>query len=533
MGTLRTAALLGAFAALYTVGALLTYWYLTPDGASASFFPPAGLTLAVLLLAPRKTWPLWLATVVLTEVTIDLARDNTVFMAFGYAFANVVEPLIGATLMIAMVRRSPHTERRMLWTYVACGVVAGPSVGGMIGAAVTALADAGGHFSTWGQWWLGDALGVLVVATPILAFARREQNELKPPAWELALIAIVAAAVALVPPVYFHESFAYAVLPVMIIAALRGGPMGVGVSGFAVGFATSWVVASGRAEMLTTHSRAAAVVRAQLFIAITILTALTLAVEVVQRIRIERRLVRAETHRIQAEIAAMEAAASERKRIARETHDILGHALNVMILSGAAARQVVDEDQSQAKELLATIEDVGREAFRDLDVALGLADLSPDAASLKGLADLDELVGRLARTGMQVDYEVEGTPRPLPKLVDGSAYRIIQESLTNIAKHAAHAKGHVHVRFAPTALLLEVTDGSHGIEPVHGNGRDRSRNGNGNGTDRSRNGKGVPTRGLAGMRERVAVLGGHLEAGPIAGGGFVVTAELPLEPDPR
>ncbi len=194
-----------------------------------------------------------------------------------------------------------------------------------------------------------------------------------------------------------------------------------------------------------------------------------------------------------------------------------------MILSGAAARQVVGDDQTQAKELLATIEEVGREAFRDLDIALGLADLSPDAASLKGLNDLDELVGRLARTGMQVDYEVEGPARPLPKLVDGSAYRIIQESLTNIAKHAANARGHVHVRFAPTALLLEVTDRSNGAETT----------GNRNGADSSRNGKGVGSRGLAGMRERVAVLGGHLEATPIAGGGFVVSAELPLDPDPR
>jgi signal transduction histidine kinase len=520
---LRRAALLGAFAALYTVGALLTYWYLTPEGAF-SFFPPAGLTLATLLLAPRKTWPVWLATIAVTEITIDLARGGTAPMAFGWALANVAEPVVGATLMLALVRRAPHTERRMLWTYVACAVVAGPCVGGLIGSAVSTMGGIGGFFSTWGEWWLGDALGVLVVATPILAFARREENGLDPPGWELALIAVIAAAVAVVPPVYVHESFAYAVLPVMIIAALRGGPMGVGVSGFTVGFAASWVVASGRAEIFTTQSREGALIRTQLFIAITILTALTLAVEVVQRLRIERRLVRAETQRIEAEIAAMEAAASERQRIARETHDILGHALNVMILSGAAARQVVDNDQTQAKELLATIEDVGREAFRDLDVALGLADLSPDAASLKGLADLDELVGRLARTGMQVDYEVEGAARPLPKLVDGSAYRIIQESLTNIAKHAANARGHVHVRFAPTALLLEVTDGSNGAE---------SPNGNGHGADRSRNGKAVPSRGLAGMRERVAVLGGHLEAGPIAGGGFAVTAELPLESESR
>jgi signal transduction histidine kinase len=331
-----------------------------------------------------------------------------------------------------------------------------------------------------------------------------------------------------------------------MIAALRGGPLGVGVSGFAVGFGTSWVVATGHSAMLlTTRGRPAAVIRTQLFIAVTILAALVLAVEVVQRIRIERRLLRAETQRVNAEVAAMEAAASERRRIARETHDILGHALNVMILSGAAARQVIDDDRGHAKELLSTIEDVGREAFRDLDLALGLADLSPDAASLKGLADLDELVGRLARTGMQVDYEVEGPARPLPKLVDGSAYRIIQESLTNIAKHATNATGHVHVRFAPAALWLEVTDGSNG--PADGpanraaasngdsngdsNGASNGdSNGASNGADHARNGRAFTSRGLDGMRERVAVLGGRLEAGPRAGGGFAVVAELPLDP---
>jgi signal transduction histidine kinase len=494
------AALLAAFAALYTAGALITYWYLTPDGASASFFPPAGLTLAALLLAPRRTWPLWLGTIAVTEITIDLTRHSTALMAFGFAVANVVEPLIGATLMRASARNRPRTERQMLVAYVICAVVAGPCVGGLIGAIVTALADAGGHLSTWLQWWLGDALGVLVVATPLLAFARRRENELAPEPWELALIATAAAAVAVIPPRYLHESFAYAVLPVLIVAALRGGPLGVGVSGFGVGFGTSWVVATGHsATLLTTRGPTAAVVRTQLFIAVTILAALVLAVEVVQRIRVERRLLRAETRRIDAEVAGMEAAASERRRIARETHDILGHALNVMILSGAAARQVVDSDREQAKELLATMEDVGREAFRDLDVALGLADLSPDAAALKGLADLDELVGRLARTGMHVSYEVEGS------------------SLTNIAKHASNATGHVHVRYAPVALHLEVTDTSNGTAQP-------------NAVDPSRNGKGVTSRGLVGMRERVAVLGGHLEAGPVAGGGFSVVAELPLEP---
>ena len=169
---------------------------------------------------------------------------------------------------------------------------------------------------------------------------------------------------------------------------------------------------------------------------------------------------------------------------------------------------MLDIDPSQAKELLATVEEVGREAFRDLDVALGLTDQSPDFFRVKGLADLDELVGRLARAGMQVDYEIEGSPRPLPKLVDGSAFRIIQESLTNVAKHAANA-AHARAR----ALRADHT-------VARGIGRRRAR----------RDSEGPHGPRFGGMRERVAVLGGHIEAGPRAGGGYSVTAELPLEP---
>ena len=169
-------------------------------------------------------------------------------------------------------------------------------------------------------------------------------------------------------------------------------------------------------------------------------------------------LLRAETQQIGAELAAVQAAANERRRIVRETHDIVGHALNVMILSGAAARRVMSNDPQQAQELLSTVEDVGRDAFRDLDVALGLTDRSPELTRLKGLADVDELVDRLVNAGMHVDYEVNGSPRPLPKLVDGSAFRIIQESLTNVAKHAVNAHTQIRVRFEPETLRLEVSD---------------------------------------------------------------------------
>jgi len=509
MSAMRKLGLAVVIGGIYALGALLTFWYFSAPESGVAFFPPAGLTLATLLLTRRRTWPLWLAAFAVAEIWIDLAHGQTLFMAIGFATANVVEPLIGASLYLIGMKRQGMSPRRDLARYITCAVLIGPLIGGMIGGAVAAIAGTGAFASTAGKWWLGDALGVLVVATPILAWKRRDFYPTKAGLPETIGIAALAVALTVIPSIHFDASITYMVAGVLMLAALRGGPFGVGVSGFAVGFAASWVVATGHAHaLLTVVAPHDALVDVQLFLGVTILVALTLAVEVAERTRAEHALAGAETARIRAEFATSQAAAAERSRIALETHDIVGHALNVMILSGAAARRVLDTDADEAKQLLTTLEEVGRDAFRDLDFALGLADRSPDFVPLQGLADLDQLVGRLARAGMQVDYEIEGSPRPLPRLVDGSAFRIIQESLTNVAKHAADARTHVHVRYAPAALELEVSDGG---------GRSKfPKNGNG--------------RGSVGMRERVAVLGGYIEAGPTAGGGYSVTAELPLEP---
>jgi signal transduction histidine kinase len=509
MRTLRMPALAVAIGGIYALGALLTFWYLSAPETGVAFFPPAGLTLAALLMTPRRSWPLWLAAVAVAEIWIDLAHGQTIPMASGFAAANIAEPLIGASLFLIFMKRQGTAPRRDLVRYIVCAVAIGPFIGAMIGGSTATLFGTASFASTSAKWWLGDALGVLVVATPILAWKRRHFYPIKAGLPETIGIALLAIALTVIPSIFFKGSFTYMVAGVLMLAALRGGPFGVGISGFAVGFAASWVVATGHAHaLLTVVSPNDALVDTQLFIGVTILVALTLAVEVAERTRAERALAGAETARIRAEFAAARAASAERSRIALETHDIVGHALNVMILSGAAARRVLDTDGPEAKRLLATVEEVGRDAFRDLDFALGLAEESTDFVPLHGLADLDQLVGRLARAGMQVDYEIEGSPRPLPRLVDGSAFRIIQESLTNVAKHAADARTHVHVRFAPAALKLEVSDGGgRSAFPNDGGGR-----------------------GSVGMRERVAVLGGYIEAGPTAGGGYSVTAELPLEP---
>jgi signal transduction histidine kinase len=196
-----------------------------------------------------------------------------------------------------------------------------------------------------------------------------------------------------------------------------------------------------------------------------------------------------------------------------------------MILSAAAVRRIFYRDPKQARQLLSTLEEVGRDAFRDLDVALGLTDQSPEFAAPKGLGDLDELVERLVHAGMHVDYSVDGSVRPVPRLVDGSAYRIVQESLTNVARHSIDARTSVIVRYRPEMLVLEISDdgGRPAPAPEAANG---TGNGNGNGNGHP---NGTGGRGLIGMRERVAVLGGKIETGPRRNG-YAVVAELPLEP---
>jgi signal transduction histidine kinase len=497
---------------LYALGALFPFWFFDDPASGAAFFPPAGLTVAALLLTPRRWWPGLLAAVAIAEVSVDLSHHQTVTMAIGFAAANVAEPLAGALLLLAVTRRVGPTTRGYLVHFVVCAVVIGPIVGATLGAGVATWFGNAAFPATLGRWWIGDALGVLVVATPILAWNRRLSVDAAAGLPEDLAIAGVAAAATILPALFWHHgSVTYLVLPVLMWAALRGGALGVGVSGIAVAFSVDWVILTNRSNTLfAAHDAERTLINVQLFIGVTLLAALAFAVEVGERTRAERVLRNAEMQRVRDQLAGLDAAGGERRRIAREAHDIVGHALNIMILSTGAARRVLDSNPPAAQELLVTAEEVGREAFRDLDVALGLVDQTPDLAPQHGLADLDELLDRLTRAGLDIDFHVEGEPRALPRLVDWSAYRIIQEALTNVVKHSASARTRIDVCFAPYSLHLTIADeGAADAGPVGLNGRHG--------------------RGLVGMRERVAVLGGRIETGPAPGRGFRVNVELPTE----
>jgi signal transduction histidine kinase len=204
---------------------------------------------------------------------------------------------------------------------------------------------------------------------------------------------------------------------------------------------------------------------------------------------------------------AAKAAAAERRRIARELHDIISHSLGVVVLQAGAAERVLERDPARAREVLDSIRVTGQEAIAEMRTLLGLLDGAPSGSRepQPSLADLDGLVARMRDAGLSVDLAVQGEPRLLPAGVELSAFRVVQEGLTNALKHAGPANVHVVLRYGERELDVDVADDGAG----------------------SQDGAGT-RRGLAGIRERVEVFGGRLEAGPQPRGGWNLHATFPL-----
>ena len=214
--------------------------------------------------------------------------------------------------------------------------------------------------------------------------------------------------------------------------------------------------------------------------------------------------------RLEREQAAVARAAvvEERARIARELHDVVAHGVSVMVVQAEAARRLLRRRPEQAEEALRTVSATGTEALGELQHLLGILG-SEDRSALEpapGLGDLNGLLERLQSSGVAVEMRLEGEARSLPRGLDLTAYRIIQEALTNVLKHAGAARAEVRLRYSDDSLGIEVTDSGRAAARHSGSGG----------------------RGLVGMRERVAAYGGELETGPRAQGGFAVRARLPL-----
>ncbi len=242
------------------------------------------------------------------------------------------------------------------------------------------------------------------------------------------------------------------------------------------------------------------------------------------------------------EAATRRALARERARLASELHDVVTHNVSVMVVQAGAARRVLSADPAEAIKALRAVESSGRTAMTELRHLLGLLSPPPgtddaggpagqpavlvdagsgpggaaDLAPQPGLDELREMVGRVVAAGLPVELRIAGTPRDLPAGLGLAVYRVVQEALTNVIKHAGKPQAEVRLTYEPAALVVEVADDGRPI-PAAGPAPDA----------------GVPRgagMGLLGLRERVALYGGELAAAPRPGGGWLVQARIPVEP---
>jgi signal transduction histidine kinase len=209
------------------------------------------------------------------------------------------------------------------------------------------------------------------------------------------------------------------------------------------------------------------------------------------------------------ERAAHDAVMAERSRIARELHDAVAHSMSVLVVQAGAARTVIDRDPEAAKAAIARIEETGRDGLTEMRRLIGVltapgteADLSPQP----GLAQFEALLETVRGAGVPVEVVTRGQPRQLPPSADLIAYRVVQEALTNVVRHAGGAHARVLLDWSHDALAIEVADDGRGGAADAAGGH-----------------------GLIGMRERVALYGGSLETGARPGGGFSVRVRLPFE----
>jgi signal transduction histidine kinase len=210
------------------------------------------------------------------------------------------------------------------------------------------------------------------------------------------------------------------------------------------------------------------------------------------------------------EARARDAVAAERGRIARELHDIVAHAISVIAVQADAASKLLRHDPARAEEPLATVQATARSALGEMRQLVGLLREADSHEAPRepqpGIGELGRLVEDARQSGLTVALRIDGVARSLPPSVDLAVYRIVQEALTNVRKHAGAAEAQVHIRCDSDVLDIKISDNGRGEESIRNGGH-----------------------GLIGIRERVNLLGGRVETGPSIDGGFALHARLPIE----
>jgi signal transduction histidine kinase len=384
---------------------------------------------------------------------------------------------------------SPITEvTRRFWFDLLIAVLA---VAAML-EIVVGQARPGSGAPTTTLWFCLPAIAVLV--SPL--FARRRFPFAAPAAyWLLAVaVSLVDWGVTTFPISLFVIGMSAAFLLGNLRNALQAG-IGLGVA----------IAGSATVVYLIPGHSVAQMIFIPLQFAVSWLAGLAFRESSEQAAEAARRAAAAERER---DTAARIAVAEERARIARELHDIVAHAVSVMVLQVGAVRHKLPDELAEDREALNGVEQAGRTALGEMRHLLAAMRREGDEAELvpqPGLESLDSLLEKVGRAGLPVRLHIEGDPFPVSRAIDLSAYRIVQEGLTNALKHARATSADVTLRYEPEALRLEVRDDGIGTATADGLGH-----------------------GLIGVRERVKIYGGEMTAGSANGSGFVLSTRLPL-----
>jgi signal transduction histidine kinase len=362
---------------------------------------------------------------------------------------------------------------------------------GLAGAVLTQDQSDGPTAPVW-----FDLLAVLAIVTPL--FARRRFPFGAPLAVGVA-VALTSLVDERLVPVDFIP-FLAGCAAIFLLGLLRERRQAI--TGLAVGIAVETLVAY-RDPL---HNQSAFIATTIIFCIIWTI-AFTVGRKLEEAEEARERAARAERER---EERARAAVGEERARIARELHDVVGHSVSLMTVQASAVRRLLRPEQEREREALLIVERTGREALAEMRRMVGVLrrpEEAPALAPQPSLEHLDKLVAQARDAGLTVELHIEGAPRPLPAGVDLTAYRLVQEGLTNAIKHAQAARAQVFVRYGDGGIEVTVSDDGHGGGSGESGGH-----------------------GLVGMRERVAVFGGELEAGPRPEGGYRLRARLPLVP---
>ncbi len=365
---------------------------------------------------------------------------------------------------------------------------------------IAAAVVAAGQFEVWltsGVLPRSVAAPAELVLGLLLVWRRRF------PLATMALVAVVSASETLggVPmqspaiPLLVNVIAVYTLVTEEPLARALAG-LAVGLAGFALG-------------TLSQHNSPGNFVFGAIFAVGVWIVGRTVRMRTAEAGELEERAVTLEREREQ---QARRAAAEERARIARELHDVIAHSVSVMVVQAGAGEEVLRRDPERAAGVLRSIQETGRQALSEMSTLLGILREHGGEFGLvpqPGIADLNSLLEQTRHAGLPVELTVEGERRPLPPGIELSLYRVVQEALTNTRKHAGSAQATVRLRYSRADVAAEIADDGAS-----------SRNGYGGGN------------GLIGMRERVAVYGGWLEAGPRLEGGYLVRARIPLDPAP-